>query len=191
MRILVVEDERKVASFISQGLAEEGHALEVAADGAEALDLIPAGPPYDLVVLDLMLPKRDGFGVLKTGRDRGVASPVLVLRARGAYSTPSGAPGTCSMGPRESARSAALDPHPSDALVHRYSPGDPRRDRRALVLAPPLPPDPGSRHLPPGGGAGGQRHRLGGIGRRPWRGARVGAAGDPRAGILRQVLPAR
>ena len=82
MRILVVEDERKVASFISQGLAEEGHAVEVAADGAEALDLILAGPPYDLVVLDLMLPKRDGFGVLKTVRDRGVVTPVLVLTAR-------------------------------------------------------------------------------------------------------------
>src|SRR5438128_11630788 len=82
MRILVVEDERKVASFISQGLAEEGHAVEVAADGAEALDLILAGPPYDLVVLDLMLPKRDGFGVLKTVRDHGVATPVLVLTAR-------------------------------------------------------------------------------------------------------------
>ena len=82
MRILVVEDERKVASFISQGLAEEGYAVEVAADGAEALDLILAGPPYDLVVLDLMLPKRDGFGVLKTVRDRGVATPVLVLTAR-------------------------------------------------------------------------------------------------------------
>src|SRR5437870_7162703 len=82
MRILVVEDERKVASFISQGLAEECHAVEVAADGAEALDLILAGPPYDLVVLDLMLPKRDGFGVLKTVRDRGVVTPVLVLTAR-------------------------------------------------------------------------------------------------------------
>src|SRR5213078_2368304 len=82
MRILVVEDERKVASFIRQGLEEEGHAVEVAADGAEALDLILAGPPYDLVVLDLMLPKRDGFGVLKTARDRGVATPVLVLTAR-------------------------------------------------------------------------------------------------------------
>ena len=82
MRILVVEDERKVASFISQGLAEEGHAVEVAADGAEALDLVLAGPPYDLVVLDLMLPKRDGFGVLKSLGDRGVATPVLVLTAR-------------------------------------------------------------------------------------------------------------
>lgn len=82
MRILVVEDERKVASFIRQGLEEEGHAVEVAADGAEALDLVLGGPPYDLVVLDLLLPKRDGFGVLKALRDRGVTTPVLVLTAR-------------------------------------------------------------------------------------------------------------
>ncbi len=82
MRILVVEDERKVASFIRQGLEEEGHAVEVAADGAEALDLVLAGPAYDLVVLDLLLPKRDGFGVLKALRDRGVTTPVLVLTAR-------------------------------------------------------------------------------------------------------------
>jgi DNA-binding response OmpR family regulator len=82
MRILVVEDERKVASFIRQGLEEEGHAVELAADGAEALDLVLGGLAYDLVVLDLMLPKRDGLGVLKSFRDRGVTTPVLVLTAR-------------------------------------------------------------------------------------------------------------
>src|SRR3989442_14085756 len=68
MRILVVEDERKVASFIRQGLEEEGHTGEGAADGAAALELMVAGPPYDLVVLDLMLPQRDGFEVLRQGR---------------------------------------------------------------------------------------------------------------------------
>jgi two-component system KDP operon response regulator KdpE len=82
MRILVVEDERKVASFIRQGLEEEGHAVELAADGAEALMLALDGPPYDLIVLDLMLPKRDGFSVLRALRDRGLATPVLVLTAR-------------------------------------------------------------------------------------------------------------
>jgi len=82
MRILVVEDERKVASFIRQGLAEEGHAVEVAADGAEALDLALGGPPYDLIILDLMLPRRDGFGVLRSLRGRGATTPVLVLTAR-------------------------------------------------------------------------------------------------------------
>ena len=82
MRILIVEDERKVAGFIRQGLQEEGHAVELAADGAEALDTVLGGPAYDLIVLDLMLPKRDGFGVLKSLRDRGVTTPVLVLTAR-------------------------------------------------------------------------------------------------------------
>jgi DNA-binding response OmpR family regulator len=82
MRILVVEDERKVAAFIRQGLVEEGHAVEVAADGTAALDAIAEGPAYDLVVLDVMLPKRDGFNVLKTLRDRHVQTPVLLLTAR-------------------------------------------------------------------------------------------------------------
>ena len=81
MRILVVEDERKVASFLRQGLQEEGHAVEIAADGAAALELLEASV-YDLVVLDVMLPKRDGFHVLKTLRERRVQTPVLVLTAR-------------------------------------------------------------------------------------------------------------
>ena len=81
MRVLVVEDERKVASFIRQGLQEEGHAVEVAADGETALDLL-AGPPYDLVVLDVMLPRRDGFGVVRAMRQRGLETPVLLLTAR-------------------------------------------------------------------------------------------------------------
>jgi heavy metal response regulator len=83
MRILVVEDERKVASFIRQGLEEEGHAVEVARDGAEALDLL-GGPPYDLIVLDVMLPRRDGFAVVRDLRGRGIATPVLMLTARDA-----------------------------------------------------------------------------------------------------------
>ena len=82
MRILVVEDERKVASFLRQGLAEEGHAVEVAPDGDMALDLITEEPAYDLIVLDLMLPKRDGLSVLKTLRAQHLQSPVLVLTAR-------------------------------------------------------------------------------------------------------------
>jgi len=82
MRVLVVEDERKVASFIRQGLTEEGHTVDVALDGAEGLDLALGGPPYDLIVLDVMLPRRDGLSVLKTLRDRRVPSPVLLLTAR-------------------------------------------------------------------------------------------------------------
>ena len=82
MRVLVVEDERKVASFIGQGLTEEGHTVDIALDGAQALDLALGGPPYDLIVLDVMLPRRDGFSVLKTLRDRRVPSSILLLTAR-------------------------------------------------------------------------------------------------------------
>ncbi len=82
MRILVVEDERKVAGFIRQGLEEEGHTVEVAADGTAALELVEAGPPYDLIVLDVMLPRRDGFAVLRALRERRDSTPVLMLTAR-------------------------------------------------------------------------------------------------------------
>src|SRR5439155_8814303 len=78
----VVEDERKVASFIRQGLVEEGHAVEVCHDGADGLDLVIEGPPFDLVVLDLMLPRLDGFALLRRARDRAVGTPVLLLTAR-------------------------------------------------------------------------------------------------------------
>ena len=84
MRILVVEDDRKVASFIRKGLEEEGHAVEVAGDGAEALERVADGSPWDLVVLDVMLPKHDGFSVLKTLREDGLQAPVLMLTARDA-----------------------------------------------------------------------------------------------------------
>jgi len=84
MRILVVEDDRKVASFIRKGLEEEGHAVEVAGDGAEAVERATDGAPWDLVILDVMLPKGDGFGVLKTLRQEGLRMPVLMLTARDA-----------------------------------------------------------------------------------------------------------
>jgi DNA-binding response OmpR family regulator len=86
MRILVVEDERKVASFIRQGLEEEGHQVDVAEDGDSALDLAAGDPAYDLIVLDVVLPRRSGLAVLRTLRDRKVASPVLMLTARDAVS---------------------------------------------------------------------------------------------------------
>jgi DNA-binding response OmpR family regulator len=82
MRILVVEDERKVAAFVRQGLVEEGHAVEVAADGEAALEAVADGPPFDLVVLDVMLPKRDGLDVLRSLRSLRVQTPVLLLTAR-------------------------------------------------------------------------------------------------------------
>src|SRR5262249_60196308 len=82
VRILVVEDDRKVARFVRQGLCEEGHAVEIARDGGEALELAFGDPAYDLIVLDVMLPDRDGFGVLKALRERKGAGPGLMLTAR-------------------------------------------------------------------------------------------------------------
>jgi DNA-binding response OmpR family regulator len=82
MHIVVVEDERKVAGFIRQGLEEEGHSVEVSGDGVSALTRMLEGPRPDLVVLDVMLPQRDGLSVLATMRERGIDTPVLVLTAR-------------------------------------------------------------------------------------------------------------
>jgi heavy metal response regulator len=81
MRILVVEDEEKVASFIRKGLVEEHYAADVAPDGEEGLAMAQINP-YDLIILDLMLPKLDGFRVLQRMRADGVETPVLVLTAR-------------------------------------------------------------------------------------------------------------
>lgn len=81
MRILVVEDEKKVASFIERGLAAENHAVDVAHDGETGLARVLGGE-YDLVLLDLMLPKRDGIEVLREIRRRKLSVPVLLLTAR-------------------------------------------------------------------------------------------------------------
>jgi two-component system, OmpR family, copper resistance phosphate regulon response regulator CusR len=81
MLILVVEDERKVASFIKKGLEEESYAVDVATSGPDA-ELLAQINPYDLVVLDLMLPGKDGIEVCRSLRARGVATPILMLTAR-------------------------------------------------------------------------------------------------------------
>jgi len=81
MRILVVEDEKKVASFLKKGLEEERYAVDCAYDGEEALFMAEAND-YDLMLLDIMLPKIDGLEVLKGVRDKGLALPVLMLTAK-------------------------------------------------------------------------------------------------------------
>jgi len=82
MRILLVEDERKVASFIARALREQAYAVDVAETGARALDLA-WDAPYDTILLDLRLPDMDGLLVCRELRRRGVHSPVLMLTARG------------------------------------------------------------------------------------------------------------
>jgi heavy metal response regulator len=81
MRILVVEDEKKVASFLKKGLEEEYYAVDCAYDGEEALFMVEAND-YDLVILDIMLPKLDGLEVLERVRGRGLTLPVLMLTAK-------------------------------------------------------------------------------------------------------------
>lgn len=81
MRILVVEDEPKVALALKEGLEREGYDVIVARTGEEGYDLLNA-QSFELVILDLMLPGHDGLDVLRTLRARGHASPVLVLTAR-------------------------------------------------------------------------------------------------------------
>jgi DNA-binding response OmpR family regulator len=80
-RILIVEDETRIASFVSKGLAAEGHSTTVAADGVAGLDLALSGE-FDLMILDIGLPRLDGYGVLDGLRTQGSAMPVIVLTAR-------------------------------------------------------------------------------------------------------------
>ena len=83
MRVLLVEDERRIADFIRKGLSECGYAVDVAHDGEEALDWVGVAE-FDIVVLDVMLPARDGIEVCRELRGRGVQTPVLMLTARDA-----------------------------------------------------------------------------------------------------------
>jgi heavy metal response regulator len=83
MRILLVEDERRIAEFICRGLTEQGYGVDVARDGEEAL-LWPDVASFDVIVLDVMLPARDGIAVCRELRRQGVRTPVLMLTARDA-----------------------------------------------------------------------------------------------------------
>jgi heavy metal response regulator len=82
MRVLVVEDEKKTASFVRKALQAEGFAVDVCHNGDEALSAASA-TPFDAIVLDIMLPGRDGLAVLRTLRERKQTTPVLLLSARG------------------------------------------------------------------------------------------------------------
>lgn len=83
MRLLVVEDEAKISDFLKRGLESAGFAVDVAGDGARALDLVHSAD-YDLIILDLMLPDVDGLELLKKIRNRRASPPVLILSARDA-----------------------------------------------------------------------------------------------------------
>ena len=81
MRILVVEDEKKVASFIKRALEEEYYSVDEAFDGKEGLRLA-FSEDYDLIILDIMLPYKDGISILKELRKENISTPVLFLTAK-------------------------------------------------------------------------------------------------------------
>ena len=82
MKVLVVEDEKKIASFVRKGLEAAGFVVDVSHHGDEGFTLLMTRP-YDAVVLDIMLPGKDGLSILRSVRERKMAVPVLLLTARG------------------------------------------------------------------------------------------------------------
>src|SRR3989338_2291137 len=81
MRILLVEDEKKIASFIERGLKEEHYTVDVAYDGENGLFLAETAS-YDLIILDIMLPKKDGISLCRELRSRKIDTPILMLTAK-------------------------------------------------------------------------------------------------------------
>ena len=81
MRILVIEDDRKIGSFLQKGLQEAGYAVDLTSDGEAGLDAMQSGV-YDAAVVDLMLPKLDGLTLIERIRNQGVTTPVLILSAK-------------------------------------------------------------------------------------------------------------
>ncbi|MBV9849376.1 MAG: response regulator transcription factor [Armatimonadetes bacterium] len=144
MRILVVEDEVKVAAFVRQALEEEGHAVDVAHDGEAGLKLACLSE-YDLLVLDWLLPGRDGPAVCRALREAGNRLPILMLTARDAVED----------------RIVGLDAGADDYLVKPFALGELLARARALLRrgGPALPTlragdltlDPATRHVRRGG----------------------------------------
>src|SRR5579863_6345093 len=83
MRVLLVEDEPRVAGFIAKGLREQAYAVDIAPDGQEALYRAEVNQ-YDLIILDVMLPLKDGYAVCRELRRAGLRTPILMLTARDA-----------------------------------------------------------------------------------------------------------
>jgi len=81
MRVLVVEDSRRLAGIVKRGLLEEGYAVDNAYDGEEA-EYMAESTPFDLIVLDIMLPKKDGISVCRDLRAKKVNTPILMLTAK-------------------------------------------------------------------------------------------------------------
>jgi len=81
MRLLIVEDDKKVGAFLERGLKEENYAVDVCRNGADSLYLAQVNP-YDVVILDIMLPGKDGFSVCRELREKGILTPIIMLTAK-------------------------------------------------------------------------------------------------------------
>ena len=123
MRVLLVEDEARIADFVTRGLSEQGYAVDVASDGEEALQWTDVAS-FDLVVLDVMLPRLSGIEVCKTLRQRGFQAPVLMLTARDAVED----------------RVRGLDVGADDYLVKPFAFAELLARLRALTRRPPHAP---------------------------------------------------
>lgn len=121
MRLLVVEDERGIASALRQGLSEAGYAVDLVRDGMEARDYAVA-TTYDIILLDILLPKLDGLSLLRDLRGRGMTTPILLLTARDAIDD----------------RVAGLDAGADDYLVKPFSFSELLARIRALLRRPVL-----------------------------------------------------
>lgn len=85
MRILIVEDEKKIAALIKRGLKEEGYASDVASDGVEG-EFLATTNQYDAIILDVMLPKMDGISLCRSLRARKISTPIIMVTAKDAVS---------------------------------------------------------------------------------------------------------
>ncbi len=125
MRVLIVEDDPGTARFICQGLSEAGYAVDAASDGQEGLDYALAAP-YDLIILDILLPRMDGLRLLRELRERGIRTPILVLTARDTIED----------------RVRGLDSGADDYLIKPFAFSELLARVRALLRRPPLQNEP-------------------------------------------------
>jgi len=121
MRLLIVEDEGGIAGALRQGLSEQGYAVDVARDGEQGRDYALAAP-YDVILLDILLPKLDGLSLLRDLRKRGMTTPILLLTARDAVDD----------------RVSGLDAGADDYLVKPFSFSELLARIRALLRRPVL-----------------------------------------------------
>jgi DNA-binding response OmpR family regulator len=121
MRLLVIEDERGIAGALRQGLVESGYAVDLACDGIEGRDYALSAE-YDVILLDILLPRLDGLALLRELRRRGLSTPILLLTARDAIDD----------------RVAGLDAGADDYLVKPFSFSELLARLRALLRRPVL-----------------------------------------------------